>query len=74
MQSISFHNIEKNVMFQGDVFDAVVVVMCFTLDAVYLHSHDAHIGTGFLIVLRLWRVVHIQRGEPYVHYKRTLLI
>lgn len=53
-------------MFQGDVFDAVVVIVCFCLDAVYLHSHDAHAGAGFMIVLRLWRVVHIQRGKFYL--------
>ncbi|XP_050716364.1 voltage-gated hydrogen channel 1-like isoform X2 [Eriocheir sinensis] len=47
---------------KGDVFDAVVVIVCFCLDAVYLHSHDAHAGAGFMIVLRLWRVVHIQRA------------
>ncbi|KAG0730400.1 Voltage-gated hydrogen channel 1 [Chionoecetes opilio] len=47
---------------KGDVFDAVVVIVCFCLDAAYLHSHDAHAGTGFLIVLRLWRVMHIQRA------------
>lgn len=52
-------------MFQGDVFDAAVVIVCLCLDAAYLHSHDAHAGTGFVIVLRLWRVVHIQRGKEY---------
>lgn len=65
---------EENIMFQGDVFDAAVVIVCLGLDAAYLHSHDAHAGAGFMIVLRLWRVVHIQRGELSLHYNRTSLV
>ncbi|XP_071515772.1 voltage-gated hydrogen channel 1-like [Panulirus ornatus] len=47
---------------KGDVFDAIVVIVALFLDAVYLHSHDAHTGVGLIIVLRLWRVVHIQNA------------
>ncbi|XP_042861739.1 voltage-gated hydrogen channel 1-like [Penaeus japonicus] len=47
---------------KGDIFDAIVVIVAICLDAVYLHSHDAHSGLGLIIVLRLWRVVPIQKA------------
>ncbi|XP_053629803.1 voltage-gated hydrogen channel 1 isoform X2 [Cherax quadricarinatus] len=48
--------------YKGDVFDAIVVIVAMCLDGVYLHSHDAHTGVGLIIVLRLWRVAHIQNA------------
>ncbi|XP_066977585.1 voltage-gated hydrogen channel 1-like [Macrobrachium rosenbergii] len=47
---------------KGDLFDTIVVIIALCLDAVYLHSHDAHSGVGLIIVLRLWRVVCIQNA------------
>ncbi|KAK7084992.1 Voltage-gated hydrogen channel 1 [Halocaridina rubra] len=47
---------------KGDIFDAIVVIIALCLDALYLHSHDAHSGVGLIIVLRLWRVVCIQNA------------
>ncbi|XP_066940276.1 voltage-gated hydrogen channel 1-like [Macrobrachium rosenbergii] len=45
-----------------EVFDAIVVIVAFVLDIVYLHSSDAHSGLSLIIVLRLWRVVRIQNA------------
>ncbi|KAJ8286442.1 hypothetical protein GJAV_G00039300 [Gymnothorax javanicus] len=45
-----------------EVFDAVVVVVSFVLDIVYLSSEDAFDGVGLLILLRLWRVARIING------------
>ncbi|KAK4287754.1 hypothetical protein Pmani_039182 [Petrolisthes manimaculis] len=47
---------------KGDVFDAIVVVVAVCLDAVYLHSRDAHSGAGLIVVFRLWRIVRIQNA------------
>ena len=48
------------------MFDSIVVIIAICLDAVYLHSHDAHSGVGLIIVLRLWRVACIQNGRVFV--------
>ncbi|XP_068236119.1 voltage-gated hydrogen channel 1-like [Palaemon carinicauda] len=62
-----------------EVFDAIVVIVAFVLDIVYLHSSDAHSGISLIIVLRLWRVVRIQNAmmlqvrrveEKRVHVER----
>ncbi|KAG5834922.1 hypothetical protein ANANG_G00266690 [Anguilla anguilla] len=45
-----------------EVFDAVVVVVSFVLDIVYVSSEDAFDGMGLLILLRLWRVARIVNG------------
>ncbi|KAI1882473.1 hypothetical protein AGOR_G00251120 [Albula goreensis] len=45
-----------------EVFDAVVVVVSFVLDIVYVSSEDAFDGMGLLILLRLWRVARIING------------
>lgn len=45
------------------MFDAIVVLVALCLDAVYLHADDARIGTGLIIILRIWRVVRIQNGQ-----------
>ena len=47
-----------------EVFDAVVVVVSFVLDVVYVSSEGAFDGMGLLILLRLWRVARIVNGEP----------
>ncbi|XP_045592485.2 voltage-gated hydrogen channel 1 [Procambarus clarkii] len=47
---------------KAEVFDGLVVSVALCLDAVYLHSHDAHSGLGLIIILRLWRVVRIQNA------------
>ncbi|MEQ2169382.1 hypothetical protein GOODEAATRI_024685 [Goodea atripinnis] len=42
-----------------EVFDAVVVVVSFVLDIVFIFHEDAFDGMGLLILLRLWRVARI---------------
>ncbi|KAM4732975.1 voltage-gated hydrogen channel 1 isoform 1-T2 [Anableps anableps] len=45
-----------------EVFDAVVVVISFVLDIVFIFHEDAFDGVGLLILLRLWRVARIVNG------------
>ncbi|XP_061118997.1 voltage-gated hydrogen channel 1-like [Conger conger] len=45
-----------------EVFDAVVVVVSFVLDLVYVSSEGSFDGMGLLILLRLWRVARIVNG------------
>ncbi|XP_030625518.1 voltage-gated hydrogen channel 1 [Chanos chanos] len=45
-----------------EVFDAIVVVVSFILDIVYISKEGAFDGMGFLILLRLWRVARIING------------
>ncbi|XP_038132894.1 voltage-gated hydrogen channel 1 [Cyprinodon tularosa] len=45
-----------------EVFDAVVVVVSFVLDIVFIFHEDAFDGVGLLILLRLWRVARIVNG------------
>ncbi|XP_061581942.1 voltage-gated hydrogen channel 1-like [Cololabis saira] len=45
-----------------EVFDAVVVVVSFVLDVVFIFHEDAFDGMGLLILLRLWRVARIING------------
>ncbi|XP_047488240.1 voltage-gated hydrogen channel 1-like [Penaeus chinensis] len=47
---------------KAEVFDAIVVLVALCLDAIYLHADDARIGTGLIIILRIWRVVRIQNA------------
>ncbi|KPP58779.1 voltage-gated hydrogen channel 1-like [Scleropages formosus] len=45
-----------------EVFDALVVVLSFVLDIVYISREDAFNAIELLIVLRLWRVARIING------------
>nr|XP_057919771.1 voltage-gated hydrogen channel 1 [Doryrhamphus excisus] len=45
-----------------EVFDALVVVLSFVLDIVFLFHDDVFDGMGLLILLRLWRVARIING------------
>ncbi|XP_057705518.1 voltage-gated hydrogen channel 1 isoform X3 [Corythoichthys intestinalis] len=45
-----------------EVFDALVVILSFVLDIVYLFHEDVFDGMGLLILLRLWRVARIING------------
>ncbi|XP_029918050.1 voltage-gated hydrogen channel 1 [Myripristis murdjan] len=45
-----------------EVFDALVVMVSFVLDIIFISNEDALDGMGFLILLRLWRVARILNG------------
>ncbi|XP_013880509.1 voltage-gated hydrogen channel 1 [Austrofundulus limnaeus] len=45
-----------------EVFDALVVLVSFVLDIVFIFHEDAFDGMGLLILLRLWRVARIING------------
>ena len=53
----------KLIIGQGDVFDAIVVIVALILDGVSLHSKDAFGAVGLIIVLRLWKVIRIQNSK-----------
>lgn len=46
-----------------EVFDALVVMVSFVLDVVFIFHDDVFDGMGLLILLRLWRVARIINGE-----------
>uniref|UniRef100_A0A8C4R543 Voltage-gated hydrogen channel 1 n=1 Tax=Eptatretus burgeri TaxID=7764 RepID=A0A8C4R543_EPTBU len=45
-----------------ELLDAAVVLISFVLDIVYSLQHNAFDAAGFLVLLRLWRVVRIANG------------
>lgn len=45
-----------------EILDAVIVIVSFILDIVYISREDAFDGVGLLILLRLWRVARIING------------
>ncbi|XP_069475640.1 voltage-gated hydrogen channel 1 [Ambystoma mexicanum] len=45
-----------------EVMDAVVIVVSFVLDVVYISREDVFNAVGLLILLRLWRVARIING------------
>ncbi|XP_069816923.1 voltage-gated hydrogen channel 1 [Dendropsophus ebraccatus] len=45
-----------------EVFDAVIVVISFIIDVVYVTREDVFSAVGLLILLRLWRVARIVNG------------
>ncbi|XP_005996472.1 voltage-gated hydrogen channel 1 [Latimeria chalumnae] len=45
-----------------EVLDAIVVVISFLLDIIYISHEDAFDAMGLLILLRLWRVARIING------------
>ena len=45
-----------------EVFDAVVVIVSFSLDVAFANREGSSSGVGLLIILRLWRVVRILNG------------
>ncbi|KAM9834827.1 voltage-gated hydrogen channel 1 isoform X1 [Syngnathus typhle] len=45
-----------------EVFDALVVMLSFVLDIVFIFHDDVFDGMGLLILLRLWRVARIING------------
>lgn len=45
-----------------EVFDAIVVILSFSLDIAFIDTVDVRNGTGLLIILRLWRVARILNG------------
>ncbi|XP_023219447.1 voltage-gated hydrogen channel 1-like [Centruroides sculpturatus] len=45
-----------------EVFDAIVVVLSFSLDIAFRNSSGAINGSGLIIILRLWRVARILNG------------
>lgn len=48
-----------------EVFDAIVVIVSFILDIVYISKENAFDGMGLLILLRLWRVARIINGMAH---------
>lgn len=47
-----------------EMFDALVVVVSFTLDLIFLNNNNgADIAIGFLTLLRLWRLTRIVNGN-----------
>ncbi|KAJ1093094.1 hypothetical protein NDU88_006203 [Pleurodeles waltl] len=69
---LSFFLIElffKLYAFQGEFFhhkfevmDAIVIVVSFILDIIYISREDVFTAVGLLILLRLWRVARIING------------
>lgn len=47
----------------AEVFDGIIVTISFILDIVLTKSHGIVISTGFLISLRLWRIVRLCHGK-----------
>ncbi|CAH2295878.1 serine threonine- phosphatase PP1-gamma catalytic subunit [Pelobates cultripes] len=45
-----------------EVFDAVIVIISFIIDIVYISREDVFSAIGLLILLRLWRVARIVNG------------
>ncbi|MEE6503925.1 hypothetical protein FKM82_005013 [Ascaphus truei] len=45
-----------------EVFDAVIVIISFIIDIVYISREDVFNAVGLLILLRLWRVARIING------------
>ncbi|KAL3857162.1 hypothetical protein ACJMK2_011878 [Sinanodonta woodiana] len=45
-----------------EIFDAVIIIVSFTLDVIFRDHTGIESGTGLLIVLRLWRVIRIING------------
>ncbi|XP_078523604.1 voltage-gated hydrogen channel 1 isoform X2 [Lissotriton helveticus] len=45
-----------------EVMDAIVIVVSFVLDIVYISREDIFAAVGLLILLRLWRVARIING------------
>ncbi|XP_044146545.1 voltage-gated hydrogen channel 1-like [Bufo gargarizans] len=45
-----------------EVFDAVIVIISFIIDVVYITREDIFNAVGLLILLRLWRVGRIVNG------------
>ncbi|XP_077148909.1 voltage-gated hydrogen channel 1 [Ranitomeya variabilis] len=45
-----------------EVFDAVIVIISFIIDVVYITREDFFSAVGLLILLRLWRVARIVNG------------
>lgn len=45
-----------------EVFDAVIVIISFIIDIVFLTREDVFNAVGLLILLRLWRVARIVNG------------
>ncbi|XP_073421563.1 voltage-gated hydrogen channel 1 [Dendrobates tinctorius] len=45
-----------------EVFDAVIVIISFIIDVVFLTREDFFSAVGLLILLRLWRVARIVNG------------
>ena len=46
-----------------ELFDAVIVIVSFTLDLIFRNNEGPESGIGLLIVLRLWRVTRILNGR-----------
>ncbi|KAG8597765.1 hypothetical protein GDO81_002382 [Engystomops pustulosus] len=45
-----------------EVFDAIIVIISFIIDVVYVTREDIFSAVGLLILLRLWRVARIVNG------------
>ncbi|KAK3576545.1 hypothetical protein CHS0354_011221 [Potamilus streckersoni] len=45
-----------------EIFDAIVIIVSFILDLVFINAKGPESGVGLLIVLRLWRVIRILNG------------
>ncbi|KAM9330898.1 voltage-gated hydrogen channel 1 [Gastrophryne carolinensis] len=45
-----------------EVFDAIIVIISFIIDVVYITREDIFTAVGLLILLRLWRVARIVNG------------
>uniref|UniRef100_A0A8C5N420 Voltage-gated hydrogen channel 1 n=1 Tax=Leptobrachium leishanense TaxID=445787 RepID=A0A8C5N420_9ANUR len=45
-----------------EVFDAVIVIISFIIDIIYISREDIFSAVGLLILLRLWRVARIVNG------------
>ncbi|KAM3937100.1 voltage-gated hydrogen channel 1 [Leptodactylus fuscus] len=45
-----------------EVFDAIIVIISFIIDVIYITREDIFSAVGLLILLRLWRVARIVNG------------
>lgn len=45
-----------------EVFDALIVIISFIIDVIYISREDIFSAVGLLILLRLWRVARIVNG------------
>ncbi|CAJ0923791.1 unnamed protein product [Ranitomeya imitator] len=55
-----------------EVFDAVIVIISFIIDVVYLTREDFFSAVGLLILLRLWRVARIVNGKYVIFIMQFL--
>ena len=48
---------------RSEIFDALIVIVTFSLDVAFANKEGLQSGVGLIIVLRLWRITKILNGE-----------